>query len=281
MATPDRFRFTSIAAPASLADVAEAIWTARGTISYGKERILPTAKPVLLINLGSPFRVRASNDPDRHALRMKGWLVGPQTGYVENEPLAETDVVGATLRPWGPMALFDVSGHELRDRIVDLDAIWGWDLDRLRERLHGLVEPGARMALMCRVLTARRTLSPPPKVDLAAHRLALDPASSVSALTSELEISRKHLSALFGRYVGLPPGAFARVHRFNRALQSLALASPPSLAQIALRNGYFDQAHMNRDFAAFGDITPTAYLRQRALHMTSDGDASGLFVPGL
>jgi hypothetical protein len=43
MATPLRFRFTSIAAHASVADVAEAIWTARGTISCGKERIRPTA----------------------------------------------------------------------------------------------------------------------------------------------------------------------------------------------------------------------------------------------
>ncbi len=98
-----------------LTDLVEAIWVARGTIAYARERIMPTTSPVLIVNLGSPFRVRASRRDDGDGLRTDGWVVGPQTGYVENVPSAETNVVGATLRPWGASVLFGIDTLELKD----------------------------------------------------------------------------------------------------------------------------------------------------------------------
>ncbi len=92
------FSFAQAAPPPPLTDVVDALWVARGTITYARERIMPTTSPVLIINLGSPFRVRASRRDDGDGLRTDGWIVGPQTGYVENIPL---------------------------DRIVDLDLLWG------------------------------------------------------------------------------------------------------------------------------------------------------------
>lgn len=275
------FAFEQRAAPPPIADLAESVWTARGTIRYGRERILPTPRPVLVINLGSPFHVRASAEGGVDAVRRAGWLVGPQTRYVENQPLAETDVVGVTLKPWGPAALFDLSADELADRVVDLEAVWGPGFEQLRERLAGLDVPAERRALVARALAARRRHGPPRAVDFAADGLASGRLYRVAMVTDELRISRKHLNHLFDRYVGLPPRAYARVHRFNRALRALGVLDPPPLADVAHAHGYYDQAHMNRDFAAFADITPTAYLRLRSAHLTPDTDDSGLFVPGI
>jgi AraC-like DNA-binding protein len=280
-ATPP-FSFRQVPAPPGLADVVETLWVARGTIAYGRERILPSVRPVLIVNLGSPFRVQASRRREGDGVRVGGWLVGPQSGYVENEPMAETNVVGATLQPWGPAALFGISANELRDRVVDLDLLWGPGLQRLRCGLDECVDASDRIRLLARSLAPRRRSRPPGLVGQAMVRLAQRGAPRVADVSAELEISRKHLSALFGRYVGLSPGTFARVQRFDRTLQSLVGPLAPPLAQLAHDHGYYDQAHMNRDFTAFGGVTPTEYLRQRGQHMTSDGDdESGLFVPGL
>ncbi len=275
------FSFAQAAPPPPLTDLVDALWVARGSIAYTRERIMPTTSPVLIINLGSPFRVRASRRDDGDGLRTDGWIVGPQTGYVENIPLAETNVVGATLRPWGASVLFGIDTMALKDRIVDLDLLWGPGLGRLRERLDRTPDAQGRIRALADSLTARRSVGPPRRVVYAVAQLAPPVATSVSRVSAELEVSRKHLNALFGRYVGLSPRTYRRVQRFNHALQGLAGPESRSLAQVAQDLGYYDQAHMNRDFIAFGAITPTEYLRQRARHMTADGDGSGLFVPGL
>lgn len=275
------FAFDQQPAGPALADLVEAVWTARGTISYGRERILPTPTAVLIVNLGSPFRIRGRRDGPEDPLRQKGWLVGPQTGYVLNQPLAETEVVGATLRPWGPAALFDLTAEELRDRVVDLEAIWGPGLEELRERLAARSRAHDRQALLTEALIVRRRSGPPPLVGFATARLSGEEPSSVAWLTEELRISRKHLNHLFDRYVGLSPRGFSRVHRFGRALRALGVLDPPTLATVAHDLGYYDQSHLNRDFAAFAGLTPTEYLRLRSAHLTTDTDDSGLFVPGI
>jgi AraC-like DNA-binding protein len=40
-------------------------------------------------------------------------------------------------------------------------------------------------------------------------------------------------------------------------------AATPELAELAQDCGYYDQAHLNRDFRDFAGTTPTAYVRAR------------------
>jgi AraC-like DNA-binding protein len=60
------------------------------------------------------------------------------------------------------------------------------------------------------------------------------------------------------------PGAklFARIVRFEAALDRKARASTTSWAHIAHELGYFDQMHMIHDFAEFTGGTPTQMLRE-------------------
>ena len=50
---------------------------------------------------------------------------------------------------------------------------------------------------------------------------------------------------------------FGRILRFRRAAAELAGPAGRSLAEIALDCGYYDQAHLNRDFREFSGRTPT------------------------
>lgn len=63
--------------------------------------------------------------------------------------------------------------------------------------------------------------------------------------------------------IGLAPKSVARILRFQRALASMHAGDRPSLAAVAAGCGYYDQAHLNREFLEMAGTTPTTYLAHR------------------
>ncbi len=80
----------------------------------------------------------------------------------------------------------------------------------------------------------------------------------IGALADEVGWSRRHLVAKFRQQVGLPPKTFARIVRFQHLLSRLTAEA--NWTRLAAECGYYDQAHMNRDFREFAGTTPTDYL---------------------
>ena len=115
-------------------------------------------------------------------------------------------------------------------------------------------------------MTARAAGAPPPPTELswAWGRLRASAGRTpIGGLATELGWSHRRLIARFRESIGLPPKALARVLRFERVAQLLQVADEPRLARVALECGYYDQAHLNRDFRQFAGITPTEYLARR------------------
>jgi transcriptional regulator GlxA family with amidase domain len=81
-------------------------------------------------------------------------------------------------------------------------------------------------------------------------------APSVDALARELGLSRQHLGRVFQQRVGVSPKTFAGVARLQRAVDLLGRAEGPGLAEAALALGYYDQAHMCRDFRELCALSP-------------------------
>jgi AraC-like DNA-binding protein len=61
----------------------------------------------------------------------------------------------------------------------------------------------------------------------------------------------------------MPPKTLARVLRFKHALGLLQRDDGARFAEIAETCGYYDQAHLNRDFRAFAGAPPTDFLARR------------------
>jgi AraC-like DNA-binding protein len=62
---------------------------------------------------------------------------------------------------------------------------------------------------------------------------------------------------MFRRELGLPPKTLARLVRFERAHRLTSRAATEGWAAVAADAGYYDQAHLIRDFRAFSGSTPT------------------------
>jgi AraC-like DNA-binding protein len=164
------------------------------------------------------------------------------------------------LSPLGTRALFGVPAGELATLDLDLGELLGPLATELHERVRHVDSWPARFAVLDRVLGARLNLDdrPPPEVCRAWHRLLATHGSiTVSALASEVGWSERHLASRFRTEIGLTPKAAARVIRFQRARHLVGLRPG---ADIAAECGYFDQAHLVRDFVTFSGLSPTAWL---------------------
>jgi transcriptional regulator GlxA family with amidase domain len=75
-------------------------------------------------------------------------------------------------------------------------------------------------------------------------------------------VSERHLRRLFRETVGVSPKTFARMSRFQRALQAARSDGRAGWASIAAAAGYYDQAHLIADFRVLAGVTPQALLRE-------------------
>ena len=278
-ATP--FDFLTRRPPPPLDRFVESIWYARGTVPYTRERIAPTGSTVAVFVLGDPI-LQIPSDGAGEVLRAdRGFLLGPHDRPTVNEPTGETFAVGVVTTPIGCQALFGVPPVTVRGRAVDLAVAWP-PAAALRAELLQVSAPAAQLDLVeARLLDGLDPADPAlDRCERAVEALLADPTRPIADLAAEVGVSHGHLDRQFTRIVGLPPRVLARLLRVRRLLETIDIRTDVGWSARAAELGWFDQAHLIRDFKRHTGVTPTRYLQaQRATYTTVEaGDAAG-FVP--
>ena len=217
----------------------------------------------LIISFRSAFRI--SFNPGFSAGEMYvNFVAGLTTGPVWIGSSGEAECIQIDFTPLGACAFLGMPLSELANQLVPADAVLGPAINALREELGATDDWQVRFALVERFLEGRFTHAPAALVATAWRRMVqAGPCLRVDRLAAELDVSRKHLSRRFQHEVGLGPKAVARILRFQRSLEMARAVGPRlNLADIAVANGYADQAHMTRDFRSLGGLPPLALLRQ-------------------
>jgi len=231
--------------------------------SPGRRMQVPHPDVVLVIGLGPRLRVVDPRRPADATIERLAFAAGVHDAYVFTESAVPTRGLQANLTPIGAHLLFGVPMDALANRVVDLDDLFGADALRLIGRLCEARTWSQRFdildeALLGRVLAAR---APNPLVVRAAHVLrATRGAASIARLARDLECSQRHLIATFREHVGVTPKTYARIVRFDHAVKRLRQADGLRWAEIADASGYYDQAHLIRDFHEFAGQTPGQFV---------------------
>jgi methylphosphotriester-DNA--protein-cysteine methyltransferase len=183
----------------------------------------------------------------------------------------QSHVVGVVFRPGAARALLGVPAHELADRHVSLEDLWGRAAAELHERVLAATGADARLREMEAVLEARLARSADVAHPLAAAATGLvarTPAGlGVAELGGRLGWSARRLQQVFRDDVGLTPKAYQRLQRFRGALVSLEAAERVGWPAFALHRGYADQPHFIREFRAHAGVTPLQYVLRRGAHL--------------
>lgn len=92
---------------------------------------------------------------------------------------------------------------------------------------------------------------------------------SLERLSEEARLSKYHFARLFKEETGQTPWAYVLKARMRRAKKLLA-TTDRSLAEIALRTGFFDQSHFTRTFKRLEGTTPGTYRDEHADDSATD-----------
>jgi AraC-like DNA-binding protein len=217
-------------------------------------------KVTLIINLGPRLLV---GGPGFEITPADSFVAPLSDGYAVTEEGPALEGVQVDLTPIGARMVFGMPMSELSELIVDLEAVFGADLARLAEALHAARTWTGRFALLEEFLVERASAAPAPSPEVAwAWGRIQDSGGGVPAgrLAAEIGCSPRHLNARFRDQIGLGPKTVARIARFRRAAGLLSRDDGRRFAEIAQACGYYDQAHLNRDFRRLSGTTPGDYL---------------------
>jgi AraC-like DNA-binding protein len=218
---------------------------------------VPSGEVHVIISFGPEVRVPAP---------VTSFVAAPHTEHTIVDFDAEQHGIEIRLTPIGTHLLLAIPMHEIADRVTLIEDVLGRDGAELPERLWEAGTWPERFALLDRLLGRRlaEARAPAAGVEHAWSRLVeTHGAAPVETLAEEVGWSRRHLLGRFREHTGLAPKVFGRILRFQRAAALMADPAGPSLCEIALDCGYYDQAHLNRDFRAFAGRTPTELLAAR------------------
>lgn len=158
---------------------------------------------------------------------------------------------------------------ELSAHGADATEVLGAGIERLRQRAGEGAPDGAAFAELGSFLRdragRRRPEAPRDEVVAAWEWIARRRGTgSVDELTRHVALSGRQLRALFHRELGLGPKALSGLFRFHHAKRLLATlgAGEATLADIAHRCGYADQAHLARDFRRYTGTSPSGWLAE-------------------
>lgn len=243
----------------------------------GTHHGLPSTSLTIVISLGEPTLTAAG--PRQAPEGFAALAGGLHTRAVLIEHNGAQHGLQLSLTPDGARSLLGMPAGELASSVVSLDGLLPARSGELIERLAEAPSWHARFAIVTEVLSHSAGRLAPPSDELRhAWRLLNDRCGRVRVddLAREVGWSRRHLAARFTAEYGLTPKEVARVARFEHSTRLLRRRDRPSLADVAAACGYYDQAHLAREWNGFLGCPPSAWLTGEDLPFIQDGDAQDL-----
>jgi AraC-like DNA-binding protein len=255
--------------PALRPFVAAAVGYRHEGLPPGLHRGLPSPFLTLVISLDGPLVMAAHPDPRQAPGSFDALVGGMHTRPALITHPGRQCGIQLSLTPLGARALLDAPAAALVSTDCHLDDVIGPAGAELIERVRTATDWSGRFAAVEAVLRRRARADAALTPEVAeAWRLttATGGRLRVDDVAGRVGWSSRHLGERFRAEVGLTPKEAARVTRFDRARRALAArvarGGPPELAALAAACGYYDQAHLTREWRAFSGLPPTRWLAE-------------------
>jgi AraC-like DNA-binding protein len=241
----------------------------------GIHRGLPSRHMTFIVSIGPDIDVVHQTDPAQQPARYRCVLSGLAASSALISHTGDQEGVALELTPIGSRALFGMPAGAVWNTSLELADVVGPTGDALWERLQELTTWRARFRACDEVLSSLvGEAEVTPELARAWDVIVgTGGTATVAGLAGDVGWSRQHLARRFTREFGLGPKLAARVVRFERARNLLRdVPSFVNVAQVAAVCGYYDQAHLDRDFVELAGCPPTEWMREELPSFQDGGE---------
>lgn len=227
-------------------------------ISPAVTKVLPTNHHDLLIHFADPF---VHHLGEHTTIEPTAHLCGLRSEPYEVSASGKTGIIVCSFFPWAVHELTGFPMNSLSNATVEARHVFA-GIDQIIQSMFSCHDHFEQVRLLENYLIRLTNLRAPDQFLRRASTLMLNnPSETALQLAEELGKSKRQLDRRFLEGVGLTPKTFARVIRFQQALEYRL--KPLPAATVAVNCGFHDQAHMNRELKQLGGNTPGKLLTQR------------------
>jgi len=260
-------------------------------IAPARHRGLPSPELTFIVTLDDPLAIDAHPDPGQPAELYNTLLGGLHTSPALVSHQGRWSGVQLGLTPLGARTLLGVPAGELANWDAEATDVVGAFAAQLRELVVEQPTWAGRFAVLDQLLERRaaeadadRRDTVRPEVGYAWRRLRETRGGvGVAELAAETGLSARRLGSLFQAEFGLAPKESARVFRFTHARRRIGQAmagraagadagvgagagggvgAGATFARVAAECGFYDQAHLAREFRALAGCPPSVWLAE-------------------
>jgi len=223
---------------------------------------LPSPSITVVLSVGPPTHMVAMPDPHQRPKSFMALVGGLHTrpvviGYGEIMAGVQLD-----LAPQAARRLLGVPASELAHSVFDMHDILGPAAGELVVRLQTTSSWEARRDAVFDVLGRQnRAIEPGSSFLDRAWELIVSSHGimPIADVAGDVGWSRRHLDREFVAEFGLTPKDVARITRFTHSRTLLARHPRTSMAMLSAMCGYYDQAHMAREWNRFAGEPASAW----------------------
>ena len=241
----------------------ECFWTLESDApSTQPERILPDGCIELILNFGDRFSQHCDHT---RKLQPKNFLVGQMTGPIMISPSGPVQLIGIRFHPGGTLPFLRLPLHEITDQVVELGSLSSaLERDLLRVASESpLLSEKIRAVERFLTMSLAKSQYDSWLMNVAARIVDSHGLIAVDELAGDVGISSRQLERRFLREVGVGPKLLGRIIRFQQVFRAVE-QSNNAWAEIAIECGYYDQAHLIRDFNRFAQQTPAVLFSSQS-----------------
>jgi AraC-like DNA-binding protein len=194
----------------------------------------------------------------------KVFCYGQITDYRELQTIGSLKLIIAVFRPFGMSKILNTSAGELKNKIIDLESVLGNNVrtldDFLCKKVSNLEVAESLNSFFSQLLKEFETRLYPMVMAATNWIMERNGLFKAEELIDFTGYNQRNIERAFHNLVGIAPkklGSIIKLHHFLGEIKGTG--SKYNFTSNVFDAGYFDQAHLIREFRKITGLTPTTY----------------------
>lgn len=223
-------------------------------------KIFPTGTSGMVFQYGD--RIRVTNKVLHNKVQPPVFLFGQMTSFAILKSTGYTKMLVVHFKPSGFYRLFKIPCYLFTDDGIDAEQVLGKSIFELLNLIAEAKSIHQKFRILDNYFLLKlKSIPLDSLIEESLDRIfQVDGRTSVTKLSTDLNVSRRTLERRFVEEVGLFPKSYSNIVKLSKILKILNDTSHISSTTLTYDYGFYDQSHFIHSFTSFCGETPVEYM---------------------